>query len=124
MLGAVLEDLMAAGARDAHFLPVFMKKNRPAYELAVICDEAHREALERLVFAETTTIGIRRQRMERSVMSVSWRDVETSFGAVRVKVCERDGLLRAYPEYESVLEVARAAGTDFRTVYLAAAASA
>ena len=124
MLGAVLEDLMAAGARDAHFLPVFMKKNRPAYELAVICDEAHREALERLVFAETTTIGIRRQRMERSVMSVSWRDVETSFGAVRVKVCERDGLLRAYPEYESVLEVARAAGTDFRTVYLAAATSA
>jgi uncharacterized protein (TIGR00299 family) protein len=124
MLGAVLEDLMAAGARDAHFLPVFMKKNRPAYELAVICDEAHREALERLVFAETTTIGIRRQRMERSVMSVSWRDVETSFGTVRVKVCGRDGLLRAYPEYESVREVARAAGTDFRTVYLAAATSA
>ncbi len=124
MLGAVLEDLMAAGARDAHFLPVFMKKNRPAYELAIICDEAHREALERLVFAETTTIGIRRQRMERSVMNVSWRDVETSFGTVRVKVCERDGLLRAYPEYESVREVARAAGTDFRTVYLAAATSA
>lgn len=124
MLGAVLEDLMAAGARDAHFLPVFMKKNRPAYELAIICDEAHREALERLVFAETTTIGIRRQRMERSVMNVSWRDVKTSFGTVRVKVCGRDGLLRAYPEYESVREVARAAGTDFRTVYLAAATSA
>ncbi|KUH59624.1 hypothetical protein AUL39_04155 [Tractidigestivibacter scatoligenes] len=124
MLGAVLEDLMAAGARDAHFLPVFMKKNRPAYELAIICDDAHREALERIVFAETTTIGIRRQRMERSVMDVSWRDVETSYGIVRVKVCRRDGLLRAYPEYESVRAVARAAGTDFRTVYLAAATSA
>ena len=123
MLGAVLDDLMAAGARDAHFLPVFMKKNRPAYELAIICDDAHREALERIVFAETTTIGIRRQRMERSVMDVSWRDVETSYGIVRVKVCERDGLLRAYPEYESVRAVARAAGTDFRTVYLAAATS-
>lgn len=124
MLGAVLEDLMAAGARDAHFLPVFMKKNRPAYELAIICDDAHREALERIVFAETTTIGIRRQRMERSVMDVSWRDAETSYGTVRVKVCERDGLLRAYPEYDSVRAVARAAGTDFRTVYLAAATSA
>lgn len=123
MLGAVLEDLMAAGARDAHFLPVFMKKNRPAYELAIICDDAHREALERIVFSETTTIGIRRQRMERSVMDVSWRDVETSYGTVRVKVCERDGLLRAYPEYESVRAVAHAAGTDFRTVYLAAATS-
>ena len=123
MLGAVLEDLMAAGARDAHFLPVFMKKNRPAYELAIICDDVHRQALERIVFAETTTIGIRRQRMERSVMDVSWRDVETSYGTVRVKVCERDGLLRAYPEYESVRAVARAAGTDFRTVYLAAATS-
>lgn len=123
MLGAVLEDLMATGARDAHFLPVFMKKNRPAYELAIICDDAHREALERIVFAETTTIGIRRQRMERSVMDVSWRDVETSYGTVRVKVCARDGLLRAYPEYESVRAVARAAGTDFRTVYLAAATS-
>ena len=123
MLGAVLEDLIATGARDAHFLPVFMKKNRPAYELAIICDDAHREALERIVFAETTTIGIRRQRMERSVMDVSWRDVETSYGTVRVKVCARDGLLRAYPEYESVRAVARAAGTDFRTVYLAAATS-
>lgn len=121
MLGAVLEGLMAAGARDAHFLPVFMKKNRPAYELAVICDDDHREALERIVFAETTTIGIRRQRMERSVMDVSWRDVETVYGTVRVKMCERDGLLRAYPGYESVRTMAQAAGTDFRTVYLAAA---
>lgn len=123
MLGAVLTDLMEAGARDAHFLPVYMKKNRPAYELAVICDDGHREALEDIVFRETTTIGIRRQRMERSIMDVSFRTAQTAYGPVRLKVCRRGDVSRAYPEYDSVMEAARRAQTDFRAVYLAAATS-
>ncbi|MGN0286751.1 MAG: nickel pincer cofactor biosynthesis protein LarC [Atopobiaceae bacterium] len=124
MLGAVLTDLMDAGARDAHFLPVYMKKNRPAYELAVICDDEHREALEQLIFRETTTIGIRRQRMERSIMDVSFRTAQTAYGPVRLKVCRRGDVSRAYPEYDSVMDAARRAQTDFRSVYLAAATSA
>lgn len=124
MLGAVLQHLMDAGARDAHFLPVFMKKCRPAYELAVICDDEHRKPLEKIIFNETTTIGIRRQRMERSIMDVSFREVVTPFGPVSVKMCERDGIHKAYPEYDSVVAAAKAANSDYRTVYLAAAQEA
>lgn len=124
MLGAVLQHLMDAGARDAHFLPVFMKKCRPAYELAVICDDEHREPVEKIIFNETTTIGIRRQRMERSIMDVSFREVKTPFGAVSVKMCERNGIHKAYPEYDSVVAAAKAANSDYRTVYLAAAQEA
>ena len=59
MLGYVMERLFEAGARDVHYTPVFMKKNRPAWQLNVICDPKDRERMEEIIFAETTTIGIR-----------------------------------------------------------------
>mgnify|MGYP000799210604 FL=1 len=67
-LGYVMNRLLEAGARDAHFVPVYMKKNRPAYELAVICDEEKIPEMEQIIFEETTTIGIRRCRVERTVL--------------------------------------------------------
>ena len=57
-----------AGARDVHYTPVFMKKNRPAWQLNVICDPKDRESMEEIIFAETTTIGIRRINMQRTVL--------------------------------------------------------
>lgn len=67
-LGFVMEMLMVAGAKDVHYIPVFMKKNRPAYQLNVICSGDTIEELERIIFRETTTIGIRRVAMERTVL--------------------------------------------------------
>ena len=67
-LGFVMEQLLAAGARDVCYLPAFMKKNRPAYLVKVICTEAKREELEELLFLHTTTIGIRRYPVERTVL--------------------------------------------------------
>lgn len=64
ILGFVMERLFEAGARDVHYIPVYMKKNRPAYLLNVICSEADIETLEQIIFEETTTIGIRRIQME------------------------------------------------------------
>ncbi|MEI3245716.1 MAG: LarC family nickel insertion protein [Lachnospiraceae bacterium] len=66
-LAYCLDCLFKAGAREAHYLPVFTKKNRPAYQLQVICTDDLRETLESCSFCETTTIGIRRCRMERTV---------------------------------------------------------
>ena len=60
VMGYVLKLLMENGAREAHYMPIYTKKNRPAYTLTVICKEEDRENLENLIFAETTTIGIRR----------------------------------------------------------------
>lgn len=67
-LGYVMEELLNAGARDVHYIPVYMKKNRPAWMLNVICSKEDIEKLESIIFRETTTIGIRRVEMERTVL--------------------------------------------------------
>ena len=87
LLGYTLERLLAAGALDAHYQPVVMKKSRPAWELTVICREENRAKLEALIFAETTTIGIRRARMERTVLPRRRDVVHTAYGDVAVKRC-------------------------------------
>lgn len=116
-LGYVMERLMKAGARDVHYTPVFMKKNRPAYQLNVICKEEDIEKLEGIIFRETTTIGIRRQKMERSVLKRQVKTVKTSLGEARVKVCFMENGMRGYPEYESVRELCRKNGLSFQETY-------
>jgi len=116
-LGYVMERLMKAGARDVHYTPVFMKKNRPAYQLNVICKEEDIEKLEGIIFRETTTIGIRRQKMERSVLKRQGKTVKTSLGEARIKVCFMENGMRAYPEYESVRELCRKNGLSFQETY-------
>lgn len=87
-LGYVMDQLFAAGARDVHYTPVFMKKNRPAYQLNVICDDANVSLMEQIIFVETTTIGIRRVRMERTILDRRQETIATPYGDVRVKICE------------------------------------
>lgn len=107
-LGYVMEKLFEAGARDVHYTPVYMKKNRPAYQLNVICDRESVPEMERIIFRETTTIGIRRMEMERTVLERSERKVCTSLGEAEVKVCTLpDGEKRCYPEYSSAERLAK-----------------
>ena len=115
--GYVMEQLFAAGARDVHYVPVYMKKNRPAYELNVICSEEDVSKLEEIIFRETTTIGIRRVKMERTVMKREIRTMQTSFGEVRIKVCRLDGNVRVYPEYESVASICRNQNLSYQDVW-------
>ena len=120
VLGYTLERLLEAGAKDAHYLPCFMKKNRPAWQLQVICDEEHRPALERILFRETTTIGIRRVRMERSILKRQTGNAETPFGNVSIKICRSGDETYFYPEYEDVAAIAREKDVPFQEVYRAA----
>lgn len=116
-LGFVMERLYEAGAREVHFTPVFMKKNRPAYELGVITTDEKREELEGIIFKETTTIGIRRQRMERTVLPREEASIETAYGTVAAKrVTLPDGEVRTYPEYESAKELALEAGVPLQEI--------
>lgn len=101
-LGFVMEKLMEAGARDAFCTPVYMKKNRPAYQLNVICKEEQIEELQNLIFEHTTTIGIRRVEMERTILARELRTLQTPIGTVQVKVCSLGSEKRVYPEYDSV----------------------
>ena len=120
LLGYTLERLLAAGALDAHYQPVFMKKSRPAWELTVICREEDRAKLEALIFAETTTIGIRRARMERTVLPRRRDVVHTAYGDVAVKRCLLDSGERCYVEYDSAAKLAQEQGVPLQDIYLAA----
>lgn len=116
-LGLALEKLMAAGASDAHFLPCFMKKNRPAYLLRVIAAAPEIPALERILFESTTTIGMRKLPVDRTCMDREIRTVELPFGTVSVKRCTWNGVVRNYPEYESVRALAERTGKEFQLVF-------
>lgn len=116
-LGFTQELLYKAGAKEVHCTPVFMKKNRPAYELTVICDEADIKALEEIIFNNTTTIGIRRVRMERTVLEREIIQADTSVGEAQVKVCGLSGKKFFYPEYESVAQICRKTGLSYIEVY-------
>lgn len=105
ILGFVMERLFEAGARDVHYSPVYMKKNRPAYLLNVICTKTDIETLEQIIFEETTTIGIRRIQMESTGLKRTVQRIKTSLGDAQVKVCELESGKRIYPEYESVTEL-------------------
>ncbi|MDE7205373.1 MAG: nickel pincer cofactor biosynthesis protein LarC [Lachnospiraceae bacterium] len=99
--GYVMDRLFEAGARDVYYTPIYMKKNRPAYQLNVICKEEDVAKLEQIIFRETTTIGIRRVEMERTVLKREKRMDNTSLGTLEVKKCGD----RVYPEYEALAAV-------------------
>ena len=123
VLGYTLERLFAAGANDVCYTPIYMKKNRPAYLLTVLCREEDVSAMENIIFCETTSIGIRKIKMERRVLRRTGRTVETALGTVAVKECvvPTDGgkavERRSYPEYESVIEICKMTGRSYRDVY-------
>lgn len=116
-LGYVMEQLFAAGAKDVHYMPVYMKKNRPGWQLNVICTKEKVGSLEQIIFRETTTIGIRRQEMARTVMERENRIVQTVYGEAGVKVCSYGDTKRYYPEYESVAAIAREQKLPYTEVY-------
>ena len=118
MMGHVMNLLMANGAREVHYTPIYTKKNRPAYTLTVICKESEREKLENLIFSETTTIGIRRVEMERTILQREIQKKDTPVGTAIVKACTLpDGNIRYYPDYENVAELAERNQLSFRETY-------
>lgn len=117
-LGYTIDRLMQAGALDVHYSPVYMKKNRPAWELTVICKKSKMEELEDIIFKETTTIGIREfPSVMRSILHRNQKQVETPFGIAEVKEVALPGERRFYPEYESVKAIAEKEHLPFVEVY-------
>lgn len=116
-LGFTQELLFQEGARDVYYTPVYMKKNRPGYLLSVICMKEQIEDLERIIFEQTTTIGIRRIKMERTILQRKITTMETSFGTVQVKICQSGSKERVYPEYESISSICREKGLSYQEVY-------
>ena len=116
-LGYAMKLLMEAGARDVYYVPAFMKKNRPAWILNVLCKEEVREDLEQIIFRETTTIGIRRTEMKRTILEREIREIDTSLGKALMKVCKDGEKTYFYPEYESLAELCKKTGLSYREAF-------
>ena len=120
----VLERLLAAGARDAFLVPVIMKKSRPATMLRVLAAPPDRDRLAAIVFAETSTIGLRYTTWSRMVLPREERSVETPYGPVRVKVAHApDGTVNVAPEIDDCRRVAVERGVPLKLVHQAAVAA-
>jgi hypothetical protein len=105
--GVVMDRLYAAGALEVFYVPVQMKKNRPGTLLTVVAAPDHRGRMVEIIFAETTTIGLRHYEVERECLERAIVPVETPIGTVRFKVASRDGrVLNATPEFDDCARLA------------------
>jgi uncharacterized protein (DUF111 family) len=124
VLGPLVERLLAEGALDAFFTPVQMKKGRPGVLVTVLAEPRRREALEELLFRETTTLGVRRQEWDRTVLERDTASVETAYGPIRVKIGRRGGVVyNVSPEFDDCLRAAGERGVAVKEVLAAALAA-
>jgi pyridinium-3,5-bisthiocarboxylic acid mononucleotide nickel chelatase len=107
VFGYVMGRLLEEGALDAFGMPVQMKKNRPGTLLTVLCRPEDASKLTRLLFTETTTLGVRRREEERQALARKWVTVDTRWGKIRMKVASMNGTVTNYaPEYEDCRRIA------------------
>ena len=115
----ILERLLAAGARDAFLTPIIMKKGRPGTLLTVLTERIGLDTVLKVIFAETSSIGVRMHPMERKKLVRRVKDVQTSFGNVRVKAVINDGREMLIPEFEECRRIAVEKGLALKDVYRA-----
>jgi uncharacterized protein (DUF111 family) len=124
LCGPLMDRLLAAGALDAYFTPIQMKKGRPGLLVSVLGEPARREVLEEVLFTETTTLGVRRQEWDRTVLEREVIPVDTPYGTVGVKVGRRGGrVYNLQPEFEDCRRAADARGVAVKEVWAAALAA-
>ena len=121
IVGHVMDRVFEAGALDCYFTAVQMKKNRPGVLLSVLCGPAEKEAVMKLLFTETTTLGIRSYEVERRALRRSVVQVETQYGPIFVKVAYLNGsVVNEMPEFEQCREAAIRANVPLKVVEEAA----
>jgi hypothetical protein len=120
----LMENLFRAGACDVWLTPIAMKKQRPAVMLSVLADRRLLDRMTRVIFAETTTLGVRIMETDRRVLARGKERVKTRYGTVAIKTGYLDGVcVSANPEYEDCKKVARRRGVPLKEVMRAAAAA-
>lgn len=121
VLAVAVEAALAAGALDAFVVPCTMKKGRAGHLLTALATASSRDAVESAILSETGTLGIRRIAVERTVLAREFVDVDTSFGAIRVKVGRHRGVVTSVvPEFEDCRAAAERAGAPVAAVIEAA----
>ena len=117
MMGLTMELLLAAGARDVNYTPIYMKKNRPACKLEVLCKEEKVSALEEVIFHQTTAIGLRKRKEVRRILPRKKETVMTPYGEVELKICTSAGETYIYPEYDSIRGLVQETGRSYQEIY-------
>ncbi len=121
VFGYVIDRLLEEGALDAFGVPVQMKKNRPGMLLTVLCAPDHEAKLTQLIFAETTTLGVRRREERRQILARRWEKVSTLWGEIRIKIASMNGAITNYaPEYEDCRRIAAEHRVPLKVVMAAA----
>ena len=115
-LGYAMDKIFEAGARDVHFIPCYMKKNRMGTLLCALADSEHLAAVEKAIFLHTSTVGVRRFPVERTCMARSIFEVETEFGKVRVKKSVLGDIEKVKPEFDDLKACADKAGVPIREI--------
>ncbi len=115
-IGYAMERLFAAGAREVYTQPVGMKKNRPGVLLSVLCDCENADRIAREMMKHTTTLGIRRQDMNRYLLTRTVKTVETPYGKVRLKEASGMGVHRAKLEFDDLAQIATGNDLSLRAV--------
>lgn len=113
VLGYAMERLLEAGALDVTLTPIFMKKNRPGTLISVIAAPERTEELAAILFAETTTLGVRILNAERRVVARKIAEIETLYGRIRIKYTDTGAFA---PEYEDCRKAAAEKSVPLRTV--------
>ncbi len=114
----VLERVFAAGAQDAWLVPIVMKKGRPAVTIRVLCAPDREAEMRQIIFRETGTLGIRSAAVSKTTLDRDTLKVETTHGAVAVKIGVLDGhVVTVAPEYEDCVRIAREAGVPAKDVF-------
>src|SRR5229473_5180443 len=117
VFGYVMDRLLEAGALDVFATPVQMKKNRPGSLLTILSKPEDAPKLTEIVFAETTTLGVRRREETRQILARKWNTVSTRFGDVRIKIASLNGTVTSYaPEYEDCRRIAAELKVPLKTV--------
>jgi uncharacterized protein (TIGR00299 family) protein len=117
ILGFAMEKLFENGAADVYYTSIYMKKNRPAYMLSVLCKKQIEEKMADIILRETSTIGVRRSVVKRYVMNREVIKINTDIGDVRVKISTRGDIKRMTPEYEDCRDIALRTGMPLLAVY-------
>jgi pyridinium-3,5-bisthiocarboxylic acid mononucleotide nickel chelatase len=117
VLAYAMERLLSEGALDVFSVPVQMKKSRPGALLTVLAKTEDANRLTKTIFAETTTLGVRRREEQRQTLSRRWETVDTTWGSVRIKIANMNGSVSNYaPEFDDCRALAEARHVPLRTV--------
>jgi len=124
LIGSVTDKLLEYGALDVFTTPIFMKQNRPAVQLSIICKFGETFQIEQLLFKEGVTFGIRKQILQRSKLARQFVTVETRYGTIKIKSGSLNGkIVNSKPEFSDCLAAAKKHNVAVKTVIDAAMAA-